>query len=172
MRASAAAGYCCSTVTASAALDMARGSTYRSRVPSRYSASTIVRNAGCAPRRSVIQSTNVARASGRALPPNHRCRCRNGMSACRSMIERMLPSRIESQTTPAKSAGSVSWSSASGARGDGLLQLEPEKTVRRERHEVWVVANPRKLRLAEKLDRRQARELREGHLDRLHRARE
>ena len=31
------------------------------------------------------------------------------------MIDRMLPSRIESQTTPAKSAGTVDGSSASGA---------------------------------------------------------
>ena len=69
--------------------------------PRSRAASTMVRKAGWAPRRSVVQSLNRARAMVRALPPNHRWRCRKSESDCRSRIVRALPSRIASQTTPA-----------------------------------------------------------------------
>ena len=57
-------------------------------------------------------------------------------------------------------------------RGHDLLEPEPIEAVRRKRQEVRMFADPRELGLAEHFDRREAVELAQRNLDRLHRARE
>ena len=135
---------------------------------------------GCAPRRSSPQSTNRAERSGRALPPNQRCRCRNGPSDSRSMRVRTLPSSSVSHATPMKKAGRASAATAAAGsahflhrdRRRRLLQAEPVEGVARQRQEVRQVADARELGQAEHLDRRHALARRQVELDRLRRPRQ
>ena len=94
--------------------------------------------AAAAPRRSTPQSTKRAARGSRALPPNQRCRCRNGSSSSRSISVRTLPSSSVSHAAPTRSAGRLRRPrrrfrapSRAAIGGGGLLQPEPVERVRR-----------------------------------------
>jgi hypothetical protein len=62
-----------------------------------------------------VQSVNRACLIARDFEANHRCRCRNGPSACFSRTTRVPASRTFCQSTPTSSAGSDSRIAALGS---------------------------------------------------------